>query len=175
MQVVEMALSIRRLQEGDRPWLRDALFGAWGAVEVARKGELIDVSQLPGFVAVVESSGPAGGPAGVANTAIRGDEYEIVSLVSLQSRGGVGTALVKRCVEDAAAAGCSRLWVRTTNNNVAAIALYQKAGLDLCALDRWAVERSRRVKPSIPLRDNRGLRLVHELEFELLLDRAVTL
>ncbi|HET7414865.1 MAG TPA: GNAT family N-acetyltransferase [Arthrobacter sp.] len=165
-----MPSTIRRLRDDDRPWLREALQSAWGAVDVARKGEIIDASQLPGFVAADSSA-----RAGVVNTANRGGEYEIVSLISFQSRNGVGTALIQRCIEDAASAGCSRVWVRTTNNNIAAIALYQRAGLDLCKLDRGAVERSRRLKPWIPLRDEKGIRLVHELEFELLLDRAVTL
>ena len=41
--------------------------------------------------------------------------------------------------------------------------------MDLVALLRDGVARSRRVKPSIPLFDEDGVPIRHELEFELLL------
>ena len=42
--------------------------------------------------------------------------------------------------------------------------------MDLWALHRHAVGASRRVKPTIPDRDAAGVRIEHEIEFELLLD-----
>ena len=41
--------------------------------------------------------------------------------------------------------------------------------MDLAALHRHAVDESRRLKPSIPERDARGVLIAHELELELLL------
>ena len=120
---------------------------AWGSVLVARKGELLDVTAFPGFVAALE----------------------VVSLSTTVEGKGVGRALLTRCVADARSRGCGRLWLTTTNNNVRAIDFYQRFGLDLCAFYRNGVDASRRVKPSIPLRDERGVPLAHELEFELVL------
>ena len=77
---------------------------------------------------------------------------------------------MERCVAEARAAGCRRVWLVTTNNNVAAIAFYQRLGMDLRALHRHAVRVSRELKPTIPERDAAGIRIDHELEFELLLD-----
>ena len=75
-------------------------------------------------------------------------------------------------VRDAAAeAGCRRLWLVTTNNNVRALAVYQRWGMDLVALRLGAVDDvRRRLKPSIPERDAAGIRIAHELELELQLE-----
>jgi hypothetical protein len=62
-----------------------------------------------------------------------------------------------------------RLWLTTTNNNVRAIAFYQLWGMHLVALHTNGVERSRVVKPSIPLVDARGVPIRDELELEVLL------
>jgi RimJ/RimL family protein N-acetyltransferase len=75
-----------------------------------------------------------------------------------------------RCLAEARATGCRRLWVVTTNNNVAAIAFYQHMGMDLCALHRGAVRNARKLKPTLPVRDAAGIPIDHELEFELLLE-----
>ena len=62
------------------------------------------------------------------------------------------------------------MWLVTTNNNIAAIAFYQRLGMDLRAVHRHALRASRELKPTIPERDAAGIRIDHELEFELLLD-----
>ena len=137
---------------------------AWGSVLVARKGELLDLTAFPGFVAALD-----GADVGLAVLAERGADYEVVSLSTTVEGKGVGRALLTRCVADARSRGCGRLWLTTTNNNVRAIDFYQRFGLDLCAFYRNGVGASRRVKPSIPLRDEHGVPLAHELEFELAL------
>ena len=58
----------------------------------------------------------------------------------------------------------------TTNDNIVAIAFYQRVGFDLCAFYKHGVRQSRRLKPSIPLLDSVGVPIEHEIEFELLLD-----
>ena len=59
----------------------------------------------------------------------------------------------------------------TTNNNVRALAVYQRWGLDIVAFHRHAVDDARRrLKPSIAERDANGIPIAHELELELRLD-----
>ncbi len=41
------------------------------------------------------------------------------------------------CFAEARATGCRRVWLVTTNNNIAAIAFYQRVGMDLRALHRY--------------------------------------
>jgi ribosomal protein S18 acetylase RimI-like enzyme len=76
-------------------------------------------------------------------------------------------------VRDAAIdAGCARLWLITTNNNLRALELYQRWGMDIVAFHRHAVSDARLLKPSIPERDANGIAIVHELELELRLNKA---
>lgn len=76
---------------------------------------------------------------------------------------------MERCFEDARARGDRRVWLTTTNNNIGAIAFYQRLGMSTCAFYRDGVAAARRLKPAIPLRDEFGVGIDHELEFELLL------
>ncbi len=152
----------RPLAPSDASWVRAMLEVHWGSVQVARRGELLDASSLPGFLAEV-----AGQPAGLVLVAPRGPDYEIVSLSAALEGVGVGRALMRRSVEDARARGCARVWLTTTNNNVRALGFYQRFGMELCAVRLQGVEASRRVKPSIPLVDEFGVPIAHELELEL--------
>jgi ribosomal protein S18 acetylase RimI-like enzyme len=157
-------VSVRPLLPGDADWASQVLVAAWGSVLAARKGEIVDASLLPGFVAAMDAA-----DVGLAVVAARGPEYEVVSVSTTVPGHGVGRALLQRCVDDARSHGCRRVWLTTTNNNVRALAFYQRFGMDLCAYYRNGVEAARQLKPSIPLRDEFGVPIAHELELELLL------
>jgi ribosomal protein S18 acetylase RimI-like enzyme len=136
----------------------------WGD-PVVRRGEAVPIAALPGFVARLD-----GERAGLLTYAVRGDECEVVTLHSLREGRGVGRALMDAVREAAEHKRCRRLWLVTTNDNVRALAFYQRWGLDLCAFRRGAVNETRRtLKPSIPERDAHGVPIAHELELELLL------
>jgi RimJ/RimL family protein N-acetyltransferase len=93
----------------------------------------------------------------------------VVTLDAVDSGSGIGTALLRSVEQAARAAGASRLWLITTNDNTRALRFYQRCGFDLVALHRDAVTRSRAtLKPSIPLEVD-GIPLRHELELELIL------
>lgn len=133
---------------------------------MARRGELIDPTVLPGFVALAN-----GERVGLATYAVRGDECELVTIDSLREGIGVGRALLDAVREAAVAAGCRRLWLVTTNDNVRALEVYQRWGMELVALRRNAVTESRKtLKPSIPERAANTIPIRDELELELLLD-----
>ena len=74
---------------------------------------------------------------------------------------------VKRVAGDA---GCHRLWLVTTNDNLPALGFYQKRGFRLVAVHPEAVEASRRLKPEIPRLGREGIPLRDELELEMTLD-----
>jgi len=157
-------VEVRPLTEQDRPWATQVEAESWGVPVVARLGELIDPTRLPGFVASV-----GGEQAGLVTYAVRGDECEVVTIRSLREGQGIGRALLDAVRDAAIEARCRRLWLVTTNNNLRALALYQRWGMDIVALHRNAVSRDRRLKPSIPERDEKGIPIAHELELELLL------
>jgi hypothetical protein len=58
----------------------------------------------------------------------------------------------------------------TTNNNLRALAFYQKRVFRLVRLVPGAVEQSRKLKPSIPQVDAAGLPIRDELHLELPLE-----
>jgi ribosomal protein S18 acetylase RimI-like enzyme len=158
---------VRQILPGDRAWVAETLIQEWTSTSVARLGELVEAAGLPGHIATL-----AGRRAGLALVDVRLREYEILAISTSEPRRGVGRALMEHCFAEARARGCRRVWLVTTNNNVAAIAFYQRLGMDLAALHRHAVRASRELKPTIPERDATGVRIDHELEFELLLDEA---
>jgi GNAT superfamily N-acetyltransferase len=85
------------------------------------------------------------------------------------SRGtGVGSALLAAAEQALRETGARRAWLVTTNDNLAALALYQKAGWRLAMLRPGAVDEARRtIKQSIPPFGDHGIPLRDELELEV--------
>jgi GNAT superfamily N-acetyltransferase len=136
-----------------------------GGREQVRRGERIDALRPPGWVAERD-----GRPAGLLTAAARDDGWELVLLVTTERRTGVASALVDHLVGEAAQAGAVRVWVVTTNDNLAALAFYQRRGFRLSALRAGAVDEARAtLKPEIPLTGREGLPLRDELELERML------
>jgi ribosomal protein S18 acetylase RimI-like enzyme len=155
-------LEVRPLTESDRAWAVEVEATSWSQPLVARLGELVDPTGLPGFVAFWD-----GQPAGLASYAVRGEECELVTIRSLREGRGVGRALLDAVRDAALEEGCTRLWLVTTNDNLRALELYQRFGMEIVAFHRHAVTEARRLKPSIPERGAHGIPIAHELELEL--------
>jgi ribosomal protein S18 acetylase RimI-like enzyme len=156
-------IEVRPLKNEDREWATAYQATTWGSPLVARRGQLVDTSHLPSLVADLD-----GERAGLLAYEVRGQECEIVTLATSREGRGVGRALLDAVREIAEAAGCTRLWLITTNNNLRALKLYQRWGMELVALHRGAVvDARRRLKPEIPERDSEGIPIAHELELEL--------
>jgi ribosomal protein S18 acetylase RimI-like enzyme len=155
---------VRRLAATDRPWIEELVSDRWGAPTVAVHGTIFEPAQLPGFVALED-----GEPAGLVTYSVDADACEIVTIDSLREGRGIGSALLEAVTEAARAAGCRRLWLITTNDNLPALRFYQKRGFVLAALYRDAVAEARRLKPEIPPRGLDGIPIRDELELELAL------
>jgi ribosomal protein S18 acetylase RimI-like enzyme len=156
-------IEVRPLADSDRSWAVHVGAESWSTPVVARLGELVDPTQLPGFIALLD-----GRRAGLASYAVRGNECELVTIRSLREGHGVGRALLDAVRDAAIDAGCTRLWLITTNDNLRALELYQRWGMEIVAFHRHAVTEARRhLKPSIPERGTHGIPIAHELELEL--------
>jgi len=141
-------IDVRPLTERDRTWAVQVEADSWSQPVVVRLGELVDPTELPGFIALL-----AGQRAGLASYAVRDEECELVTIRSLQEGRGVGRALLDAVRDAALEAGCTRLWLITTNDNLRALELYQRWGMEIVAFHRHAVTEARRhLKPSIPER-----------------------
>jgi N-acetylglutamate synthase-like GNAT family acetyltransferase len=96
-------------------------------------------------------------------------ECEVITLDCNLENHGVGTALLETVVSEAQAVGCVRLWLITTNDNLKALGFYQKRGFELVEVRRNAVDRSREIKPQIPLVGDNGIPVRDEIELEIYL------
>jgi ribosomal protein S18 acetylase RimI-like enzyme len=146
-----------------RAWANALVADRWGPVVVSR-GRVYRPAELPGFVASVD-----GDLGGAATYALDDGSCELVTIDSIVEGRGVGTALLEAVRGAARAAGCARLWLITTNDNLRALRFYQRRGFVLVALHAGAIEAARRVKPSIAELGNDGIPIRDELELELAL------
>jgi GNAT superfamily N-acetyltransferase len=154
-------LRVRQRDESDRAEVEAFLADRYSR-RVARLGRIEHPLDHPALVA--ERDGTL---AGVLTYVLDGDGCEILTLHAAERFTGTGTALVQAVERVAADAGCHRLWLITTNDNVDALRFYQRRGFRLAALHRGAVDDSRaRLKPEIPRIGEHGIELRDELELE---------
>lgn len=152
---------IREYRESDRVWADPFMHAEFGGPLQARRGELLDVLALPGFVAERD-----GRPLGLVTYRLEDDECELAFIASFERLAGVGTALLDALLQ--AVAGCGRIWLVTTNDNLEALRFYQRRGFVLSALRPGAVDEAReKLKPQISTVGELGIALRDELELEL--------
>lgn len=157
-----MALTIRPTREQDQPWVRALMIDRWGAETVVAHEVVYHPHRLPGFVACLD-----GRIAGLVTYLQQQNECEIVTLDSLVEGAGIGTALIQAVIGQARQSGCARVWLITTNDNLNALGFYQKRGFRLVKVNPGAVDRSRQVKPEIPLIGAGDIPIHDEIEMEV--------
>jgi GNAT superfamily N-acetyltransferase len=153
-------LEIVPLTADDRQWVREFIATHWGSPEIVVHDTRYLPEELPGCKAVLD-----GNPIGLITWAISGKECEIVSLDSLLPEQGIGAALLTAAEDAAQAAGCQQITLVTTNDNLLAHRFYTKRGYRFTRLDKGAVNKSRKVKPQIPLVNEYGLPIRDEVTF----------
>jgi GNAT superfamily N-acetyltransferase len=141
-------------------------FEHWGDPLVVAHGKVYHPHTLPGFVAILK-----GNRVGLLTYALEEESCEIVTINSTKPGIGIGTLLIKAVTQAAREAGCKRLWLITTNDNLHALRFYQKRGFRLLTVHRHAVDAARQLKPSIPLIGDDQIPLHDEIELEMMLDR----
>jgi ribosomal protein S18 acetylase RimI-like enzyme len=152
---------IREYREYDRPWAEAFMSDTFGGPLQARRGELLDVLALPGFIAERDDR-----TIGLATYRLENDECEIAFIATLERHAGVGTALLNALLR--AVSQCDRIWLVTTNDNLEALRFYQRRGFVLSALRPGAVEEARKqLKPQISTVGEFGIPLRDEIELEL--------
>lgn len=154
---------VREIAEGDRAWQREFLTKHLVSPVVSSRRKWIDTMVLPGFVAW---KGAARVGIAMHTKMVRGEECELVALASEASGGGVGSALLAALTEAAKEAGCSRLVLTASNDNLDAMRLYQRRGWRFAKIYPGAMDDARREKPEIPLLGAYGIRMRDDVEFE---------
>lgn len=149
----------------------ESFLAEFNTLRVARRGVLVDSLDHPAVLAFSE-----GELLGVATYVVDGDSCELLTLHATTRLVGVGTALLTAVREAARDAGCQRMWVVTTNDNVEALRFYQRRGFRLALLRPGAVDRSRQtLKPEIPMSGDHDIPLRDELELEMSLASGVSM
>jgi len=159
-------VKIRPVEPRDLEWVRAELTRNWGRPQIWSINRMFDADALPGFIAE-----PDGGPVGLVTYSLRENvqpgECEVVTL-SVQEEGrGIGHALLAATVTAAAMAGCHRIFLTTTNDNLRALGFYQRRGWVLVDLHRGVIDRLRERYPDIPSVGMNGIRCRDEIELEL--------
>jgi ribosomal protein S18 acetylase RimI-like enzyme len=153
---------VRPLGDDDRGWVRDFVRDRWGDETVVGHGVVYRPAALPGLVLIDDD----GNRAGLLTFVIEADSCEIVTIDAVVEGRGYGSRLLDEIARVAREAGCSRLWLITTNDNERAIGFYLAYGFEVVEIREGAIEASRKLKPSIPLVNDRGVPITDEIEME---------
>jgi GNAT superfamily N-acetyltransferase len=105
-------------------------------------------------------------PLGLATYHIENGECELITLNSFLENQGVGEALFFRVRELAVAAGCTRYFLTTSNDNLRAMQFYQKRGMRMVKIHIGAIDAARERVPGIPLVGANGIPCRDEVEME---------
>ncbi|GAB1421212.1 GNAT family N-acetyltransferase [Anaerolineales bacterium] len=159
---------IRPLEREDREWVAHFLDDHWGTTQIVSRGKAVYGHLLPGFVA--QAVEPAEGEKpylGLLTYNRIEKECEVMTLDSLVKKEGIASALVDAFKSNMKEAGCKRLWLITTNDNLDALRFWQKRGFELVSVHRNAINEARRIKPQIPILGYYGIPIRDEIELEL--------
>lgn len=131
----------------------------WGSPQMVISSGVYNCSDLDGF-AVLNKYGEI---TGLITYIVSGHECEIISLDSIDEGKGIGTLLVQEVEVLARREGCLTLNLITTNDNLNALKFWQKRGFMLSQVFCNAVEKARKIKPSIPMIGFEGIPIRDEL------------
>lgn len=154
---------VRAAVDNDLSWMQELLTNSYGAVHVITGENGRDADRLPALIA----EDGAGERMGLLTYEVATTGLEIVTIDAVLPHRGIGTALLDAARAVAADAGCTRLWLITTNDNLDALRFYQRRGLRVRAVHPGAVQRARLRKPQIAGTGAFGIPLHDELELEL--------
>jgi GNAT superfamily N-acetyltransferase len=159
-----MTIIYRHSGPEDTPQISGFWREHWGDDFVVAHGVIYRPEYLDGFIAMDGSRW-----VGLVTYELREADCEIVSLDSLRAGRGIGSHLIEAVTAEARRAGCKRVFLITTNDNLEALGFYQKRGFALVGVHRGALAESRKRKPAIPLIGMHGIPLRDEIELEMVL------
>ncbi len=160
-------MCIVTVNEHNRKMVAELVASNWGSPLVVSRGRVHSPADLPGFLYMEGSA-----IKGIISYDICDNECEVVLLESFEENRGIGGTLLMLAIETATKLGCSRIWLVTTNDNTKAMRFYQKKWFDLKTVHHNSIAKARQLKPEIPLYGNDGIPILHEIEFEMLLNTS---
>ncbi len=156
-----MRCAVRDKTPDDGAWIEVFVRAEWGGSIIVNRGGRHNLLELPGLIA--ERGGER---CGLLTYRIEPDGWQITTLNAVPPHHGAGTQLIDALARRASQAGCRRLWLITTNDNIDALRFYQRRGFALVAVHPRAVEEARKLKPTIPPFGNYGIAIRDEIVLE---------
>jgi N-acetylglutamate synthase-like GNAT family acetyltransferase len=151
---------ITNLSDADKAWVQERTELLFSGNFLVSRDVVHDPTRLPGFIAVEH-----GERVGLTTYHLDGDLCELVSIDSLCQFMGVGTELLAAVESAARAAGCTKLWAITTNDNLDALRFFQRRGFLIATYRLGGMDRIRELKP-IPVVGYYGIPIRDEVELE---------
>ena len=147
-----------------KKWIEALLVKEWGSKIIISRGNIHDGTELEGFVALYKNS-----LKGLVTFKIFEKELELITLNAVIPNIGIGTQLLNHVIRHARENSCNRICLITTNDNLDAMRFYMRHNFSMNKIHFNALEKSRKIKPSIPLIGFYNLPIMDEIEFEMLL------
>lgn len=136
----------------------------WHGSIMIIKGERVDITTEDGYCIIDKNSVVA-----VVTYRLKNNICEITLLHTIKQRCGIGKMLVYEVIKTVRSKGVDTVMVVTTNDNVGAIAFYQKIGFDIVNIYRNSMDYVRKMKPTVPIMGENNIPLKHEIEFAFFL------
>jgi len=157
------ALTIIQKLDKHNEWVRNDLISQFGSEKIISIGKQYEnASTLAGFIAENENTF-----SGVLLYSISGNECELVYVHAIKPGNGVGKNLIAKLIETVKNKAIERLWVITTNDNLEALAFYQKQEFNLVKVYPNAMEKVRKIKPFVPMTGKNDIPLRDMIELEM--------
>ena len=155
-------IEIRAKTDADQEFVRAELVRHWCSTTIWSVDRRYEADELQALIAWLD-----GQRVGHITLGFDPGECEVVTLSATIEGRGVATTLLDAAAKAAREHGAKRLRLTTTNDNLRALALYQKRGWKLIALHKGMIDRYRQRVPAIPLVGLNGIPLHDEIELEL--------
>lgn len=150
---------IHFIEEETRSQIKAFFTENWGSSQMVTSTGVHDCSLLDGFYAMNDNHEIIG----LITYHISSQTCEIISLDSLEEGKGIGSRLMQEVEERAVQQKCNLLTLVTTNDNEHAIRFYQHRGYTVSKVIPNAVELARKIKPEIPLYNEKGVPIKDEI------------
>lgn len=147
-----MNLRICSSKDDDREWIHQLWMDQFGDISRVIQHEIIECHKLEALIAWED-----GERVGCITYRMKEDEAEIASLHVLRSGKGIGSRLVRALEEKARQWGLLQISLIITNDQLKWLAFYQKSGFRLGEVFWGAMDKARKIKPSIPLIGQDGI------------------
>ncbi|MBD3220669.1 GNAT family N-acetyltransferase [bacterium] len=160
-------MQVKPLTDTDQAWVQERTELLFSGTFLVSRETVHDPTKLPGFIADQD-----GERIGLVTYHIDGDACEVVSIDALCQYIGVGTSLLEAVEAAAREAGCARLWVILTNDNLDALRFFQRRGFTISAFRIDSLDSIRQLKPGIPQVGSYGIPVRDEIELIKPVDTA---